>query len=73
MNKQQAITHYKKIAATAEQSKAVAMQNYNTATQLESEAKSALEKLGAKPRQAQKGKFKFTDKERLEIRASLTK
>ncbi|KGO88069.1 hypothetical protein Q765_03160 [Flavobacterium rivuli WB 3.3-2 = DSM 21788] len=73
MNKQQAITHFKQIIAVAKQGKEVAMQNYNTATQLESEANSALEKLGVSPGQARKGKHKLPDKDILKIRANFTK
>lgn len=73
MNKQQATAHYKQIIELAQQAKAVAMQNYNTATQLESEAKSALERMGAKPERARKGKHKLPEKDALKIRANFTK
>lgn len=53
--------------------KEVAMQNYNLATQLESEALRALEMLGNTPKHARKGKTILPEGMKLELQASLTK
>jgi len=55
MKRQDKISFYKSQLETAKELKVVAQQNYNIATRLESEAKSALELLGAKPTHTRKG------------------
>lgn len=55
MNKREKISFYKKQLDSLQQMKAVAMQNYNLATQLESEAFRALDMLGNNSGPAQKG------------------
>lgn len=73
MNKKEKVQFYKKQIATAKQMQAVAMQNYNLATQIESEATSSLVALGASLRKARKGEHKLSDEMQLELIASLTK
>ena len=73
MNKSKQIQFYKKQLESSKQLKSVAKQNYNLATQLESEAKSALELLGAKPERTRKGDNILSDKTKLELVSSLTK
>lgn len=72
MNKTEQISFYKKQLESSQQMKAVSMQNYNIAAQLESEAKSALELLGAKPTHTRKGK-QLSQEEQIKLRASLIK
>ncbi len=55
MNKREKISFYKKQIESSQQMKAVAMQNYNLATRLESDALRALEALGDIPKHAPKG------------------
>jgi hypothetical protein len=73
MNKKEKVQFYKKQIATAKQMQAVEMQNYNLATQIESEATSSLEALGASLGKARKGEHKLSDEMQLELIASLTK
>jgi hypothetical protein len=72
MNRTEQISFYKKQRASAKEMKAVAMQNYNIAAQLESEALNALAMLGTKPEHSPKG-FQLSEKEQLKLKASLTK
>lgn len=72
MNKTEKIKFYKKQLNSSKQLKSVAMQNYNLATQLESEAKSALEMLGAKPERSRKGDV-LSEETKTQLIASLTK
>lgn len=72
MNKSKQIQFYKKQLESSKQLKSVAQQNYNLATQLESEAKSALELLGAKPERTRKGDI-LSDETKTKLMASLTK
>lgn len=72
MNKTKQISFYKRQIENAKELKAVSMQNYNIAAQLESEAKSALELLGAKPTHARKG-TELTSEMKIKLRASLIK
>lgn len=55
MSKREKISFYKQQLESSQQMKAVAMQNYNLATRLESEAKRALEMLGNNPEPTRKG------------------
>lgn len=72
MNKTDKILFYKKQLASSKEMKAVAMQNYNLAAQLESEAQSALELLGASPERTRKG-IGLSEDQKLKIKASLIK
>jgi hypothetical protein len=72
MNKTEQISFYKKQFNSAKEMKAVAIQNYNLAAQLESEALNALALLGTKPEHSPKG-FQLSEVEKLKLRASLTK
>ena len=65
------VSFYKKQIKTAQELKLVAEQNIAIATRLESEAKSALELLGAKPERSPKGKL--SNEQIIKLRASLTK
>ena len=56
MKKKKKISFYKKQVESSQQMKVVAMQNYNLATQLESDALRALEMLGNNPEPTRKGK-----------------
>lgn len=56
MNKREKISFYKTQIESFKQMKAVAQQNYNLATQLESEALRALDMLGNNPEPTRKGK-----------------
>lgn len=56
MNKQSQISFYKKQIRSAQELRAIAEQNIAIATRIESEAKSALEVLGATPERSRKGK-----------------
>ncbi len=71
MNKTKQIEFYKTQLKTARELKAVAEQNYNIAARLESEAKSALEMLGASSGRSRKGGL--TEEQKLKLKASLTK
>lgn len=73
MNKKEKITSLKSIKRTAADLIEVSRQNLHTAMRLKSEAEVALEVLGAPKGQPQKGKFEFTEKEKLALKASLTK
>jgi len=55
MSKREKISFYKQQLESSQQMKAVAMQNYNLATRLESEAKRALEMLGNNPEPTRNG------------------
>lgn len=56
MSKREKISFYKQQVESSQQMKAVAMQNYNLATRLESDALRALEMLGNNPKPTRKGK-----------------
>lgn len=73
MNKKQQIQFYNRQLKSSEELKAVAMQNYNLAAQIESEAKSALEMLGALKGQDRKVKHELSIENRLSLIGSLTK
>lgn len=72
MSNTQKIQFYKKQLASAIEMKAVAMQNYQLAAQIESEAKSALALLGAKSMRTRKG-IELSEEVKLKLQASLTK
>lgn len=72
MNKSDKISFYRKQIKTAEELKQISMQNYNIATQLESEAKSALDMLGANSGRTRKGN-ELSEQTQNTLRASLTK
>jgi hypothetical protein len=72
MNTTQKIQFYKKQLASSIEMKAVAMQNYQLAAQIESEAKSALALLGAKSGRSSKG-IELSEEVKLKLKASLTK
>lgn len=72
MNKTKQIEFYKTQLKTAQELKAVAEQNYNLATQLESEAKSALEMLGASSERHRKMSV-LSEQMKNSLIASLTK
>jgi len=72
MNRTEQISFYKKQRASAKEMKAVAMQNYNLAAQLESKAESALAVLGTKPERTRKG-LELSQEVQLKLKASLTK
>ncbi len=55
MNKREKISFYKQQLESSQQMKAVAMQNYNLATRLESQALRALDMLGNSPEPTRKG------------------
>ena len=55
MSKREKIQFYKQQLESSQQMKAVAEQNYNLATRLESQAISALEMLGNTPERTRKG------------------
>lgn len=73
MNKREKIAFYKRQVETSKTMQALAMQNYNLAAQIESEATSALNALGAQIGQARKGEHKLSDEKRLLLLGSLTK
>ena len=56
MSKREKISFYKQQLESSQQMKAVAMQNYNLATRLESQALRALDMLGNNPEPTRKGK-----------------
>ena len=60
MNKREKISFYKQQLESSQQLKSVAMQNYNLATRLESEAKRALDMLGNVPEPTRKGRLSDT-------------
>lgn len=70
MNKKVKIAFYKKQAEAARQMQQVAMQNYNLATRLETEAKAALEELGVSKGRAPVG---LSEDLKLSLLAQLTK
>lgn len=72
MSKREKISFYKQQLESSQQMKAVAMQNYNLATQLESEAKRALEMLGNNPEPTRKGK-QLSDTLKTALLGNLTK
>ena len=73
MNKTQAISFWKKQLSIAQSCRIVAQQNMELAAQIESEAKKALEALGANPEPARKGQDVLTPELKLKLLASLTK
>lgn len=73
MKKHDQIKFFKNQLNSSITMKKVAEQNYVLAAQLESEAKSALELLGAKPERTRKGCNILSDKTKLELVSSLTK
>ena len=72
MNKREKISFYKQQLESSQQLKSVAMQNYNLATRLESEAKRALDMLGNVPEPTRKGK-KLSDTLKTTLLGNLTK
>ncbi|MBA4155041.1 hypothetical protein [Flavobacterium sp.] len=72
MNRTEQISFYKRQLNSARELRAVAEQNISIATQLESEAKSALEMLGASTERSRKGNV-LPEQLRNSLRASLTK
>lgn len=75
MNKSEKIKFYKKQIETCRDMKAVAEQNMIIATRLESEAKSALELLGANPEHSRKRKYDgvLSEEQKLKLTANLIK
>ena len=73
MDKKSKIQFFKKQLASLQDMKAVAMQNYNLATRLESEANSALAVLGALPGQDRKVKKELPIETKLSLIGNLTK
>lgn len=72
MKKQDQIAFYKRQKDSAGTLKEVSMQNYQIATQLESEADRALERLGNSPRLARKGKEVLSESVKLKLVSGLT-
>ncbi|WP_445454067.1 hypothetical protein [Flavobacterium sp. 25HG05S-40] len=72
MNTTQQIEFFKKQEASAKQMKDVALQNYQLAAQIESEAKSALALLGAKSGRTRKG-IQLSPEAQLRIQSDLIK
>lgn len=72
MSKREKISFYKQQLESSKQMKAVAMQNYNLATRLESEAKRALDMLGNVPEPTRKG-TKLSDTLKTKLLGNLTK
>jgi hypothetical protein len=72
MNKREKIQFYKEQLESSKQMKAVAQQNYNLATRLESQAISALEMLGNTPERTRKG-IQLSDKLKTTLLGNLTK
>lgn len=72
MDKQTQISFYRKQMQTSQELKEVAIQNLHIATRLESEAKSALDLLGDKPKRARKGN-PLSIELKTKLKASLTK
>lgn len=73
MNKRERIQFYKRQLESSKQMQALAMQNYNLATQIESEATSALKMLGASLERTRKGEHKLSDDKATALLGSLTK
>ncbi|OHT44467.1 hypothetical protein [Flavobacterium tructae] len=73
MKKQDQIRFYRRQLESSKEMQALAMQNYNIAAQIESEATSALEVLGASLERTRKGEHKLSDKARISLLGSLTK
>ena len=72
MNKREKIQFYNQQLDSSRQLKAVAQQNYNLATRLESEALRALEMLGNTPKHAPKG-IQLSDALKTTLLGNLTK
>ena len=73
MNKREQIQFFKRQIESSKNMQAVAMQNYNLATQIESEATSALKALGANSGRTRKGEHQLSDENKLSLLAGLTK
>ncbi|MCC9016970.1 hypothetical protein [Flavobacterium lipolyticum] len=73
MNKREQVQFWKKQIDSSKTMQALAMQNYNLATQIESEATSALKMLGASLGQTRKGEHTLSDDKKLSLIGSLTK
>jgi len=73
MNKAQEIAKWKRILSAATMTKAVAIQQVETAARLESEANSVLEELGAPKGPHRKVKYELSAEEKLRLTASMTK
>jgi Tfp pilus assembly PilM family ATPase len=72
MNKREKIQFYKQQLESSRQLMAVAQQNYNLATRLESEAKRALDMLGDNPEPTRKG-TQLSDALKTTLLGNLTK
>lgn len=72
MSKREKIQFYKQQLESSQQMKAVAEQNYNLATRLESQAISALEMLGNTPERSRKGTL-LSDTLKASLLGNLTK
>ena len=73
MNKAQEIAKWKRILSAATMTKAVAMQQVETAARLELEANSVLEELGAPKGPRRKVQYELSPEEKLRLTASMTK
>ena len=73
MNKKEQISFYKKQRDSAKRMKSVASQNYQLAAQLESEAESALNLLGANSGRTRKGKDVLPEDVQLKLISGLTR
>ncbi|MFP9099103.1 hypothetical protein ACLI09_08615 [Flavobacterium sp. RHBU_24] len=73
MNKAHEIAKWKRLREAAAMTKAVALQQYETAARLESEADTALAELGAPKGPRRKVKHELSDAEKLRLTASMTK
>lgn len=72
MTKQKQIAHFKQILEAAKMLKAVAAQELNTATRLESEAIAALDELGVQKGRGRKAKYEMPEEMILQLRAKIT-
>ncbi len=72
MTKRDQISFYKRQVKTSEELKEVAMQNYNLAARLETEARSALLELGAKEGQGRKVKYELPNDVKASLLGNLT-
>lgn len=73
MTKKDQISFYKKQMDSAIKMKSVAKQNLHLATQIESEAKRALELLGNSPERTRKGNDVLSEEVKIHLIGNLTK
>lgn len=72
MSKKDKIKFFKQQLASSREMMGLAMQNYNLAARLESEANSALHELGAPEGQGRKVKYSLSENEKLSLISNLT-